>query len=264
MQLINSSNPCRIVVNFSTFDREKLPNHTFLRCTMKTVPKMSAEAVLENNRFMIKVYSWMALALTVTGVVAAWVATVPPLIETITGSKWVLFGLFLAELVVVMVMVSTISRISSSTAVWLFMLYSVLNGLTLSVIFLVFTSESIALAFYVTAGTFALMSLVGWVTRADLTSVGNLLLMALLGLVLASLVNLYFQNETVYWISTYAGILIFTGLIAYDTQKIRQMNVLGNEGSEADKKESVLGALTLYLDFINLFLSFLRIFGKKK
>jgi len=231
---------------------------------MKTVPKMSAEAVLENNRFMIKVYSWMALALTVTGVVAAWVATVPPLIETITGSKWVLFGLFLAELVVVMVMVSTISRISSSTAVWLFMLYSVLNGLTLSVIFLVFTSESIALAFYVTAGTFALMSLVGWVTRADLTSVGNLLLMALLGLVLASLVNLYFQNETVYWISTYAGILIFTGLIAYDTQKIRQMNVLGNEGSEADKKESVLGALTLYLDFINLFLSFLRIFGKKK
>jgi len=231
---------------------------------MKTVPKMSAEAVLENNRFMIKVYSWMALALTVTGVVAAWVATVPPLIETITGSRWVLFGLFLAELVVVMVMVSTISRISSSTAVWLFMLYSVLNGLTLSVIFLVFTSESIALAFYVTAGTFALMSLVGWVTRTDLTSVGNLLLMALLGLVLASLVNLYFQNETVYWISTYAGILIFTGLIAYDTQKIRQMNVLGNEGSEADKKESVLGALTLYLDFINLFLSFLRIFGKKK
>jgi FtsH-binding integral membrane protein len=231
---------------------------------MKTVPKMSAEAVLENNRFMIKVYSWMALALTVTGVVAAWVATVPPLIETITGSRWVLFGLFLAELVVVMVMVSTISRISSSTAVWLFMLYSVLNGLTLSVIFLVFTSESIALAFYVTAGTFALMSLVGWVTRTDLTSVGNLLLMALLGLVLASLVNLFFQNETVYWISTYAGILIFTGLIAYDTQKIRQMNVLGNEGSEVDKKEAVLGALTLYLDFINLFLSFLRIFGKKK
>jgi hypothetical protein len=153
---------------------------------------------------------------------------------------------------------------SATTAVAAFILYSVITGFVLSMIFLVFTAASIASTFFVTAGTFAFMSILGYYTKTDLTSVGRILMMALVGLILASIVNFFMESSTLYWITTYAGVLIFTGLIAYDTQKIKNMNIIGNEGTDEDKKEAILGALTLYLDFINLFLFLLRILGNRK
>jgi FtsH-binding integral membrane protein len=142
--------------------------------------------------------------------------------------------------------------------------YSVLNGLTLSVIFFAFTTESIASVFFISAGTFAAMSAFGYFTKKDLTKLGNILIMALVGLIIASLVNMFMNSETLYWISSYVGVLIFVGLIAYDTQKLKKLNVIGNEGTDEDKKEAIIGALTLYLDFINLFLFLLRIFGRRR
>jgi FtsH-binding integral membrane protein len=173
-------------------------------------------------------------------------------------------GLCIFEVAIVMILVGGIKKMSEETASLLFIVYSILNGFTLSIIFVVFTEESIATAFFVTAGTFAMMSLFGYFTKLDLTGMGNLLLMGLLGLVLATLINLHYENEQLTWATTYFGVLLFIGLIAYDTQKIKEMVVFGDEGSEAEKKEAILGALTLYLDFINLFLKFLNIFGKRK
>ena len=153
---------------------------------------------------------------------------------------------------------------TSQTATLIFILYSVLNGLTLSIVFLIFTKESIASTFFITAGTFAIMSIYGYFTKNDLTTLGNLCIMGLIGLILASIINYFILDQTLYWISTYAGILIFIGLIAYDTQKIKKINIIGNEGTDEDKKEAIIGALTLYLDFINLFLRLLRLFGRRK
>ena len=149
-------------------------------------------------------------------------------------------------------------------AALIFIAYAALNGLTFSMVFLVFTSESIASTFLITAGTFGAMSIYGYFTKSDLTKIGNLAIMGLVGLIIASIVNMFLGSETLYWITTYVGILIFIALIAYDTQKIKKMNVIGNMGTEDDKKEAIMGALTLYLDFINIFLYFLRIFGKRK
>ena len=144
------------------------------------------------------------------------------------------------------------------------MLYSILNGITLSVIFFVYTLGSIASTFFITAFIFLLMSWYGYATKRDLTTVGNLLFMALLGLIIATIVNLFWDNSTLYWVTTYAGVLIFVGLISYDTQKIKEINVIGNEWTHEDRKEAIIGALNLYLDLINLFLFLLRIFGKRK
>ena len=153
---------------------------------------------------------------------------------------------------------------SASLATGVFMLYAGLNGLTFSLIFLTYTTSSITSAFLVTAGTFGAMSLYGYTTKKDLTSWGSFLFMGLIGIIIASLVNLFMQSEMIYWITTYAGVLIFVGLTAYDTQKIKEMNIIGNEGTEEDHKEAIIGALTLYLDFINLFLMILRIMGDRR
>jgi FtsH-binding integral membrane protein len=156
-----------------------------------------------------------------------------------------------------------VQRMSANTATFVFLMYALVNGLTLSVIFLVYTLGSIASTFFVTAATFGVMSAYGYFTKTDLTKMGNILFMALIGLIIASLVNIFLNNSTLYWIITYAGVLIFVGLTAYDTQKIKEMNIIGNEGTEEDQKEAIMGALTLYLDFINLFLYLLRILGNR-
>jgi FtsH-binding integral membrane protein len=218
----------------------------------------------ETQRFIVKVYGWMSLALIITGLVAEGTATNHEFMSLIFGSKYVFIGLLITEFILVAYLAGWIMKMSSQTATIIFILYSVLNGLTISVIFLAFTTDSIASTFFITAGIFAIMSIYGYYTKKDLTSMGNLLFMALIGLIIASLINLYFQNETLYWITTYAGVLIFIGLIAHDTQKIKKINIIGNEGTEEDKKEAIIGALTLYLDFINLFLMLLRIFGRRK
>ena len=153
---------------------------------------------------------------------------------------------------------------SANTATAVFIGYSALNGLTLAAIFMIYTATSIASTFLITAGTFAALSAFGYYTKRDLTKMGSLLYMALIGLIIASVVNMFLHSSTLQWITSVAGILIFTGLVAYDTQKIKAMNIIGNEGTDEDRKEAILGALTLYLDFINLFLYMLRFLGNRR
>ncbi len=218
----------------------------------------------EQARFMTKVYGWMSLALLVTGFVALYVASSPDIFTAIFSNSLVFWGLIIGEIFLVGYLAVAVQRMSATMATAVFLLYAAINGLTLSVIFLKYTKASIESTFFITAATFAIMSIYGYVTKKDLTKIGNLLMMAFVGLILATLVNFFIKNEMLYWITTYIGILIFVGLIAYDTQKIKEMNIIGNEGTDEDRKEAIMGALSLYLDFINLFLLLLRLFGRTK
>jgi len=218
----------------------------------------------EQASFITKVYAWMCGALMVTGLVSIWTASTPALVGIIFGNSIIFYGLIIAEFLCVAYLAAAVEKISSQTATIILIGYAALNGLTFSALFLIYTSESIAITFFITAGTFGIMSIYGYYTKKDLTTIGNIAFMAVIGLIIASVVNIFFYNETLYWITTYVGILIFVTLTAYDTQKIKKMNIIGNEGTEEDKKEAIMGALTLYLDFINLFLYLLRIFGQKK
>jgi len=222
-----------------------------------------ADAAATTQRFFVKVYTWMTIALVLTGLTALYVASSPALINAIFSNTILFYGLIIGELLLVGSLVGWINRMSSQTAMAIFVGYSVLNGLTLSMIFLIYTAGSIASTFFVTAGTFGLMSLYGYLTKSDLTKIGNILVMALIGIVLASLVNMFLKSEMLYWIVTYVGVLIFVGLIAYDTQKIKKMSAYTIDGTEEQQKGAIVGALTLYLDFINLFLLLLRILGRR-
>ena len=226
---------------------------------------MSTDAVAaEQQRFMVRVYNWMTAGLAVTGVLAFYVSNSETMLNIIHGNPIVPIVLIVAQLGLVIYLSGWIQKMSASQATGLFMLYAGLTGLTFSFIFLAYTTSSITSTFLVTAGTFAAMSFYGYTTKKDLTSWGSFLFMGLIGIIIASLVNLFLQNEAMHWIITYAGVLIFVGLTAYDTQKIKNMNILGNEGTDEDTKEAVIGALTLYLDFINLFLMLLRIMGDRR
>ncbi len=231
----------------------------------QTLPRMTTEeAMAETQRFMTKVYGWMSFALVVTGFVAMYTASSPALLNMIFGNTFTLIGIIVVEFIMVGALAGWISRMSASTATLVFVLYSALNGLTLSGIFIVYTTESIASTFFITAGTFAAMSFYGYTTKSDLSGWGNLLFMGLIGLVIASVVNIFLNSSMLSWITSCFGVVIFVGLTAYDTQKIKNLNIIGNEGTDEDKKEAIMGALTLYLDFINLFLYLLRLFGKRK
>lgn len=150
---------------------------------------------------------------------------------------------------------------STTTAIAAFMGYAILNGLTLSLIFLIYTFSSIALTFFVTAGTFAVMSVYGYVTKTDLTKIGKIMMMLLVGIIIASIVNMFLKSPMIYWITTYIGVAVFVGLIAYDTQKIKNYFLELNGDESLKGRMAIMGALTLYLDFINLFLFLLRLFG---
>lgn len=213
---------------------------------------------------MKSVYMWMTLALGITGVVALYVAQSSDLLYTIFSNSILFWGLVIAEFVLVMVISARLLKMSFSTALLLFMLYSVINGLTLSVIFALYTKASVASTFFVTAGTFGVMSLIGYFTKKDLSKLGGILFMLLIGLVIATLVNIFWANDTLYWITTYAGVLIFVGLTVYDTNKIKRMLECSYGEDEMTQKLALMGALTLYLDFINLFLYLLRILGDRK
>lgn len=216
--------------------------------------------------FISKVYGWMTCALVITGVVAMWAASTPAVLDFIfpaSGSMMTFYMLIAAELIAVVYLTARIHKMTAETAGTVFLLYSVLNGLTLSVVFLIYTSSSIASTFLVAAATFGVMSAYGYTTKKDLTSIGNLLFMALIGLVIASVVNFFMQSALLYWIITYAGVLIFVGLVAYDTQKIKRM-AAADDGVEVYQKKAIFGALTLYLDFVNLFLYLLRLLGDRK
>ena len=174
------------------------------------------------------------------------------------------WGLIIAEVVLVLVISARIHKMSFSTSLILFMLYSLINGVTLSVVFAAYTKESVATTFFVTAGTFGLMSFIGYVTKRDLSKLCIILMMLLIGLLVATVVNIFMANSTLYWIITYAGVLIFVGLTIYDTHKIKTMLEYCQGDSEATQKLALMGALTLYLDFINLFIYLLRILGDRK
>jgi len=230
-----------------------------------TTRMVTAEQAEELQRaFVVKVYGWMMAGLMVTGVVSLLTLYTPGLLELVFSSRWVYIGLFIAQLGLVVFLSARIEKMSAATATMVFIGYSALTGLTLSVIFLVYTAASLATTFFVTSGTFGLMSAYGYVTRRDLTGFGSFLMMGLIGMVLASVVNMFFSNSTVYWITTYIGIFIFVGLTAYDTQKIKEMSGLALEGGEKEQKGAIMGALRLYLDFINLFLLLLRVMGNRK
>ena len=214
--------------------------------------------------FMSKVYTWMSGGLAITGLIAMWVASNESLVYNIVSNRLLFFGLILGEIFLVGYLISVINKISAQTAGVIFTGYAALNGVTLSVVFLAYTSASIASTFFVTAGTFAIMSIYGYYTKKDLTSWGNLLFMALVGFIIASVVNIFMQSEMLYWLVTYAGVFIFVGLTAYDTQKIKRMSTSTEIGSEEESKGAIIGALTLYLDFINLFLLLLRVMGDRK
>ena len=221
-------------------------------------------SVEDANKFVGRVYRWMTLALVITGLVALYVVNDYNIIAAIVSSKLVFFGLLIGELALVAFLSSRIHTLNYPTAIGLFIAYSVLNGVTMSIYFLVYTSGSIALAFFITAGTFVVMSIFGTVTKADLTSLGALSGMALLGIIIASVVNLFIHSSMLYYIISYVGVIVFVGLIAYDTQKLMVYASNASEANEMDKKMALLGALTLYLDFINLLIMILRILGKKK
>ena len=213
---------------------------------------------------MRKVFVWMTLALAITGLTAYGVATSPTILSLIFSSKVTFFGLIIAEFALVFAISGAINRLSLSTATLLFILYSVINGATLSTIFFAFSVATIGKVFFITAGTFGAMALVGYTTKTDLTSMGKLLFMALLGIIIASVVNIFVASSGLDLILSYVGVLVFVGLTAYDTQKIKQMCQAAPDAGESTQKLALIGALSLYLDFINLFLYLLRIFGNNR
>ncbi len=217
------------------------------------------------SRLLTKVYLWMTLALAVTGLTAWFVAYDTDFIFTLLSNKVVFWGIAIAELALVWILSANIGRMSFATAGVMFAVYSVLNGVTMSVIFLAYTAESIASTFLTTAATFGAMTLIGTTVKRDLSTFGRVLTMALVGLIIATVVNLFVASDTLSWVVTYAGVLIFCGLTAYDTQKMREILKAHEEnGGDYLLKIALLCSLSLYLDFINLFLYLLRIFGNGK
>jgi uncharacterized protein len=218
------------------------------------------------NDFVRSVYNWMGIGLALTGFMAFYVASSPTMIRLIFGNPIIFFILILAELGMVFAISGMVNRMSAGTATSLFVIYSALNGVTLSFIFLAYTRTSIISTFFICAGTFIGCSIYGWATKKDLTSLGGFLMMGLIGIIIASVVNIFIQSSAMSIIISYIGVFIFVGLTAYDTQKIKNMAMTQPAGLDnaVVRKGAILGALSLYLDFINLFLMLLRIFGQTR
>ena len=215
--------------------------------------------------FVLKVYNWMTMGLALTALVALGIEMVLP------GLRWVMlenpiifYGLLILELAIVWGLSAAINKLPAIVATLIFLAYAALNGVTFSIIFLVYTSGSIAYTFFITAAMFGATSVFGFVTKMDLSRFGGIMMMALIGLIIASVVNIFVASSTLDWIISYAGVVIFVGLTAYDTQKIKNMSVGIDSSSEEGGKASIMGALALYLDFINLSLFLLRILGRRR
>jgi len=222
---------------------------------------LSSQGILSN--VMAKVYLYMFLGLIVTGVTSLAVSSIENFEMFIAQNISYLYILMIVEVALVLIVSLAINKLSYAAALFLFMLYSLVNGMTLSVIFLVYTNYSIYSVFFITAGTFGIMSAIGYTTKKDLTKIGSLCLMGLLGIILAGIVNIFLRSGIMGFLLSVVGVVIFVGLTAYDTQRIKNRLMTMND-PEMIRKASVLGALTLYLDFINIFLKLLRILGKRK
>jgi hypothetical protein len=218
------------------------------------------------NEFIRSVYNWMAIGLALTGFVAFYVSTNETLIRLIFGNQLLFFGLIIGELALVFTLSARVAKMSASTATGLFMFYAALNGVTLSAIFLIYTRSSITSTFFVCAATFAAASVYGYVTKRDLTGMGQFLFMGLIGIIIASVVNWFLRSPGMSMVISYIGVIVFVGLTVYDTQKLKHMALSQPAGLEGSviRKGAIIGALSLYLDFINLFLMLLRIMGNRE
>jgi len=230
----------------------------------QNTPYRATPNVAVASSFFPKVYGWMTAGLALTAFMSVVTLSSRELLELIFGNRIVFYALIIGELGLVIALSAAINRISAATATLMFLAYSALNGVTFAAIFLAYTSSSIAGAFFVASGTFAAMSLYGFATRRDLTGWGSFFFMGLVGIIIASVVNIFLQSQMVYWVTSYIGVFVFVGLTAYDTQKIKMIGQAGFTDSESRKKAAIIGALRLYLDFINLFLMLLRIMGNRR
>ncbi len=223
-------------------------------------PRTATQLVVRQNTLVRQVYAWMGAGLALTAFMSLITLSSPVLLSAVLGNKVVFYGLMIGELVLVFTLVGAINKFSATTATLIFIAYSALNGITLSSVALVYTATSITSTFVTTAGMFGAMSIYGFMTKRDLTSWGSFLFMGLIGVVIASVVNIFVGSSAVSWVISGIGVLVFTGLTAYDTWKIKAMAAQGTEG----RKPAILGALTLYLDFINLFLMLLNFTGDRR
>ena len=222
-------------------------------------PVQAAERI---SAFLWKVYGWMALGLGLTAVVAFAVVGSPELLRTLVGNRLVFFGLIIAELGLVFYLSARATRMAPGAAAGLFAVYSALNGVTLSVVLLAYTGESVATTFVVTAGMFGALALFGSTTKRSLAGAGQFFMMGLVGLILASVVGIFWQNDALQFLISVVGVIVFTGLTAWDAQRLKQMALALPEGQLAS--HAIVGALSLYLDFINLFLMLLRFTGRRE
>lgn len=227
---------------------------------MDNYSRTTDQAITRQNTLVRQVYAWMGAGLAITAVMALFTLSSPAMLSAITGNRLLFYGLLFGELALVFTLSGAVNKLSESVATMLFIAYSALNGVTLSIIALIYTSSSIASTFVITAGMFGAMSIYGYATKRDLTSWGSFFFMGLIGIVIASIVNIFVASSAVSWVISGIGVIVFTGLTAYDTWKIKQLAVQGQTG----RKQAILGALTLYLDFINLFLMLLRLTGNRR
>lgn len=219
--------------------------------------------VTAQRKFLVWVYRWMTIGLALTGIIAMFVYSNQTLLSYLEQNNGFFMGLIIAEFILVFVLVSSITRMSVTTSIITFLIYSVLNGVTLSAVIAIYTASSVSYALFIAALMFGMMSIYGYYTKRDLTKFGNLLSMAVVGLVIAFFINIFWFNSTVYWIISILGVFIFVGLTAYDTQRLKQIGESVEELDGNSMKVGVVGALTLYLDFINIFFLLLGISGKR-
>jgi FtsH-binding integral membrane protein len=233
---------------------------------MQSIPLTRTQAQVQVNAFIRSVYNWMALGLALTGFVAYYVAHSQSMLQLIFKNPFIFYGLIIAELGLVFTLSARVAKMQASTATALFVLYAALNGATLSFIFLAYTQSSITSTFFICAATFVACSIYGMTTKRDLTSMGGFLTMGLIGIIIASVVNMFVRSSGMAMIISYIGVLVFVGLTAYDTQKLKAMALSQPADVSAGivRKGAIMGALALYLDFINLFLMLLRILGNRE
>jgi FtsH-binding integral membrane protein len=230
--------------------------------TPYTIPSEQVEEL--QRGFVLKVYGWMAGGLFLTAIFALMTISSEELLRLVFSGRWTLLVLIGVQLGLVVWLTARVQKMSAMTATMVFLGYSALTGVTLSVVFLAYTAESLVSTFAVTGATFGATAAFGWLTKRDLSGLGGFMSMGLIGVIIASVVNMFLQSTMIYWIVTYVGILVFVGLTAYDMQKIKGMSVLALEGGETEQKGAIIGALRLYLDFINLFLLMLRLMGRRR
>jgi uncharacterized protein len=227
----------------------------------RTAVSQSAESSVSN--FLSRVFMWMAGGLVVSAAGAWWILSQPELLMTVVKNQWIFFGLIIAELALVIWLTAASRTMATGLMTAVFFGYSFLNGITLSPLLLIYTGASVLNTFVITAGTFFFFAVYGLTTKKDLTGIGSLMMMGLIGVILASLVNMFVKSSALDFGITLVAIAVFLGLIAYDTQKLKNMHAAGLAG-EGEKRMVIMGALALYLDFINLFIQLLKIFGRRR